>query len=86
MFNKEEKEKELLILVQSKGQLEASVNKVEKFLTKEEFADYCDNLYTCVAYNQKIQKSIKDFRLPILPVQNLTDEETIKWKDNEKSS
>ena len=83
MLNKEEKEKELLILTQSKGQLEASINKVEKFLTKEEFADYCDNLYTCVAYNQKIQKSIKDFELPIFLVQNYTEEKTIKQKDDE---
>ena len=61
MFNtKEERDKELNILVQSKGQLEASVTKVEKHLNMEDFKDYCDALYTCVAYNQKIQKRIKN--------------------------
>lgn len=57
---KEERDKELSILAQSKGQLEASINKVEKHLSKEDFHDYCDAIYTCIAYNQKIQKEIKD--------------------------
>lgn len=56
----EEKDKELKILTQSKGQLEASITKVDKHLSGSDFEDYCDAIYTCVAYIQKIQKQIKD--------------------------
>ena len=56
----EEKERELKILTQSKGQLEASITKVDKHLSGSDFEDYCDAIYTCVAYVQKIQKQIRD--------------------------
>lgn len=51
---------------QTKGQLEASINKVEPFLSKEEFEDYCDNLYTCVTYLKKIEARIKN-SYPLTP-------------------
>lgn len=51
---------------QAKGQLEASVAKVEPYLTREEFEDYCDNLYTCAAYLTKIKSRIKN-QYPLTP-------------------
>lgn len=56
----EDKNKVVNSLQQSKGQLEASVSKVEPFLDSEDFKDYCDAIYTCVAYQQKIQKEVKE--------------------------
>ena len=61
MLNTEqEKTKALQSIVQSKGQLEASINKVEDHLNREEFEEYCDAMATCTTYMTKIQKRIKD--------------------------
>lgn len=59
-MNEEEKRKILQQVAQSKGQLEASINKVEEYLNREEFEDYCDAMATCTTYMTKIQKRIKD--------------------------
>ena len=59
-MNEEEKRKILQQVAQSKGQLEASINKVEEYLNREEFEDYCDAMATCTTYITKIQKRIKD--------------------------
>ena len=54
---KDEKQKE--IIQQSRGQLLASIEKVEKYLPLEDFKDYCDAIYTAVAYQDVISKAIK---------------------------
>ena len=54
---KDEKQKE--IIQQSRGQLLASIEKVEKYLPLEDFKDYCDAVYTAVAYQDVILKAIK---------------------------
>ena len=59
-MNEEEKRKIQQQVAQSKGQLEASINKVEEHLNREEFEDYCDAMATCTTYMTKIQKRIKD--------------------------
>lgn len=75
----EEKQKELNILTQSKGQLEASITKVEKHLSSEDFKDYCDALYTCVGYIQLIQKQIRDQVIfPVAP-SNYDDTEDLPF-------
>jgi hypothetical protein len=45
---------------QTIGQLEASINKVEKFTNEEEFKEYCDNIQTCITYWRTILKKIKE--------------------------
>ena len=55
----EEKQKEIIKFQQSKGQLLASIEKVEKYLPLEDFKDYCDAIYTAVAYQDVILKAIK---------------------------
>ena len=61
------------------GQQEASINKVEPYLTPEEFADYCDNIYTCIAYFRKIEQKVKYKLYPLTPDECIapskTDEE-----------
>lgn len=52
--------KEVVIIKQSKGQLEASIQKVEPYLDIEEFKDYCDSVHTCLAYQDTIIKKLKD--------------------------
>ena len=54
---KDERQKE--IIQQSRGQLLASIEKVEKYLPLEDFKDYCDAVYTAVAYQDVISKAIK---------------------------
>ena len=54
---KDERQKE--IIQQSRGQLLASIEKVEKYLPLEDFKDYCDAVYTAVAYQDVILKAIK---------------------------
>lgn len=54
---KDEKQKE--IIQQSRGQLLASIEKVEKYLPLEDFKDYCDAIYTAVAYQDVVLKAIK---------------------------
>ena len=55
----EERQKEIIKFQQSKGQLLASIEKVEKYLHFEDFKDYCDAIYTAVAYQDVISKAIK---------------------------
>lgn len=55
----EERQKEIVKIQQSKGNLLASIEKVEKYLPLEEFKDYCDAIYTVVAYQDVILKVIK---------------------------
>ena len=55
----EERQKEIIKFQQSKGQLLASIEKVEKYLPLEDFKDYCDAIYTAVAYQDVILKTIK---------------------------
>ena len=58
-MTKEERQKEIVKIQQSKGQLLASIEKVEKYLPLEDFKDYCDSIYTAVAYQDVILKAIK---------------------------
>ena len=58
-MTKEERQKEIVKVQQSKGQLLASIEKVEKYLPLEDFKDYCDAIYTAVAYQDIILKAIK---------------------------
>ena len=55
----EERQKEITKFQQSKGQLLASIEKIEKYLPLEDFKDYCDAIYTAVAYQDVILKAIK---------------------------
>lgn len=59
----ENQQKDIASLNQYKGQLEASINKVEEYLDRDEFEDYCDAMATCTAYILKINKRIKDSTL-----------------------
>ena len=56
---KEERQKEITKFQQSKGQLLASIEKVEDYLSLEDFKDYCDAIYTAVAYQDTILKLVK---------------------------
>ena len=56
---KEERQKEIVKFQQSKGQLLASIEKIENYLPLEDFKDYCDAIYTAVAYQDKILKLLK---------------------------
>ena len=58
-MTKEERQKEIIKFQQSKGQLLASIEKVEKYLPLEDFKDYCDSIYTAVAYQDVVLKAIK---------------------------
>ena len=58
-MTKEERQKEIVKIQQSKGQLLASIEKVEKYLPLENFKDYCDAIYTAVVYQDIILKAIK---------------------------
>ena len=55
----EERQKEIIKFQQSKGQLLASIEKIEDYLSLEDFKDYCDAIYTAVAYQDVISKAIK---------------------------
>ena len=55
----EERQKEIVKFQQSKGQLLASIEKIEDYLPLEDFKDYCDAIYTAVAYQNKILKLLK---------------------------
>lgn len=55
----EERQKEIVKFQQSKGQLLASIEKIEKYLPLEDFKDYCDAIYTAVTYQDVILKAIK---------------------------
>ena len=58
-MTKEERQKEIVKVQQSKGQLLASIEKVEKYLPLEDFKDYCDTIYTVVVYQDVILKLLK---------------------------
>ena len=58
-MTKEERQKEIVKFQQSKGQLLASIEKAEKYLPLEDFKDYCDAIYTAVAYQDIILKLLK---------------------------
>ena len=58
-MTKEERQKEIVKFQQSKGQLLASIEKVEDYLPLEDFKDYCDAIYTAVAYQDTILKLLK---------------------------
>ena len=58
-MTKEERQKEITKFQQSKGQLLASIEKIEDYLSLEDFKDYCDAIYTAVAYQDVISKAIK---------------------------
>lgn len=55
----EERQKEIIKFQQSKGQLLASIEKVEDYLSLEDFKDYCDAIYTAIAYQDTILKLLK---------------------------
>ena len=48
------------IINQQIGQIEASIEKIEPYFNKEEFADYCDSAYTIIAYWKKQIKLCSD--------------------------
>lgn len=56
---KDERQKEIIKFQQSKGQLLASIEKVEDYLSLEDFKDYCDAIYTAIAYQDVILKLVK---------------------------
>lgn len=41
-------------------QIDNSIEDVEKELNHEEFKDYCDHAYSCIAYWRQIQKEVKE--------------------------
>lgn len=45
---------------QTIGQMKTSIDKVEAELTKEEFKDYCDHIYSAMAYWKEILKNKED--------------------------
>ena len=48
------------IINQQIGQIEASIEKIEPYLNKEQFQEYCDSAYTIVAYWKKQIKLCSD--------------------------
>ena len=58
-MTKEERQKEIVKFQQSKGQLLASIEKVEEHLNSQDFKDYCDYIYSAVAHIDTIIKKIK---------------------------
>lgn len=58
MANKE-RQKEITKFQQSKGQLLASIEKIEDYLSLEDFKDYCDAIYTAVAHQDIVLKLLK---------------------------
>lgn len=41
------------------GQIEKSIDSTVDHLTEEEFKDYCDHAYSCIAYLKLIEMRIK---------------------------
>lgn len=41
-------------------QIESSIEKIEPYLSEDEFGEYCDNAYTLVAYWKKQLKTCED--------------------------
>lgn len=56
----EQKQKEILKLKQSKGQLEASIAKLEPYLQEHEFKDYNDYLYSAITFITIAIKRLND--------------------------
>lgn len=50
----------IIQIKQTIGQMKASIDKVEVELTKEEFKDYCDHIYSVMAYWKEILKIKED--------------------------
>ena len=46
-------------ILQTIGQLEASINKVENYLDDEQFQDYCDGIYTAITHWRIVLRKIK---------------------------
>lgn len=44
------------IINQQIGQIEASIEKIEPYLNKEQFQEYCDSAYTMIVYWAKQAK------------------------------
>ena len=42
------------------GQLEASINKVEPYLSTEDFRDYCDSTYSSIAMWRVVLHTIRE--------------------------
>jgi hypothetical protein len=49
------------------GQLESSIDKVEDFLSDEDFKDYCDSIYTSITHLRVILKSVKQKQNQVEP-------------------
>lgn len=47
-------------ILQTIGQLEASINKVEAYLDTEDFRDYCDSTYQAISHWRVILKKAKE--------------------------
>lgn len=60
------------------GQQEASINKIEPYLTPQEFADYCDSIYTCIAYYRKLEQKVKHKLYPLTPDESIAPGKTDK--------
>lgn len=41
------------------GQIRGSINKIEPFLDKEQFEEYCDAVYTLAAYWRIVENKLK---------------------------
>lgn len=75
--NQQTQDKQVNLITQSKGQLEASINKVLPYLTDDEFRDYNDAIYTAVGYMQLILKRIKGENTDFVPTNKEEDESSI---------
>lgn len=47
-------------ILQTIGQLEASINKVEPYLDIEDFKDYCDSTYSVIATWRTVLKKVRE--------------------------
>ena len=48
------------VINQQIGQIEASIEKIEPYLNKEQFQEYCDSAYTMIAYWKRQIKLCED--------------------------
>ncbi len=47
-------------ILQTIGQLDASISKVEPYLDQEDFRDYCDSTYQAISHWRFILKQVKE--------------------------
>lgn len=47
-------------ILQVIGQLEASINKIEPYLDKEAFAEYCDSVYSVISTWRVVLKELRE--------------------------